>query len=67
MPFLWIFFWIFIIGFVFRGRGRWWHHHYESSSSDKSAEDILRERFARGEINEKEFKERLSVLKEQGK
>ena len=61
-PILWLVFWVFVISFCFRGRGRW--HHHSHNHSDKSAEDTLRDRFAHGEINEKEYKERMRVLAE---
>ncbi|MGH2698628.1 MAG: SHOCT domain-containing protein [Actinomycetota bacterium] len=56
-------FWVLVLGVVifalfrFRGRGRWQRGH--------SAEDVLAERYARGEISVDEYRERLSVLKEQ--
>jgi putative membrane protein len=57
-------FWIIVLGFVvfavfrFRRSGRWHHHH--------SAEGVLAERYARGEISVEEYRERLNVLKERG-
>ena len=57
-PFFWILFWgvlIFAV-FRFRGRGGWQRGH--------SAEDVLAERYARGEITVEEYRERLSVLKD---
>lgn len=54
-------FWVLVLGFVifavFRARrGGRWHH-------GPSAEDVLAERYARGEISVEEYRERLSVLK----
>jgi putative membrane protein len=46
-----------VLAFVFRGR-RWGRRH------DRPAETALGERFARGEITEHEYRERLSVLRE---
>lgn len=62
-PLINILFWVLLIAFLFRGWGRW-HHHGHDYHEDRSAEEILKERFAHGEINEKEYKERMSVLKE---
>jgi putative membrane protein len=57
-PIFWVLFWgVLIFAFFrFRGRGRWQRSH--------SAEDVLAERYARGEITVEEYKERLGVLKE---
>ncbi len=59
-PFFWVLFWGLVIFALFRVRrsGRWHHHH--------SAEDVLAERYARGEINVDEYQERLNVLKKPG-
>lgn len=57
-------FWVFLLGLVifavfrFRRGGRWQHGH--------SAENVLAERYARGEISVEEYRERLGVLKERG-
>lgn len=72
----WIFFfliplfWILIIGlFVTLGRRRWarggWgpgyaHHGFAAA---RSAESTLAERFANGDIDEKEYRARLEVLR----
>jgi putative membrane protein len=56
-PLFWVLLWgvlIFAL-FRFRGRGRWQRGH--------SAEDVLAERYARGEIAVEEYRERLDVLK----
>ncbi|MDQ3986236.1 MAG: hypothetical protein M3280_07025 [Actinomycetota bacterium] len=57
-PLFWVIFWGVVIFAIFRFRrgGRWNRHH--------SAVDVLAERYARGEINVDEYRERLSVLKE---
>jgi putative membrane protein len=56
-------FWALVLGVVifalFRLRGARWQHH------GHSAEGVLAERYARGEISVEEYRERLSVLKEQ--
>ncbi|MFD5277668.1 SHOCT domain-containing protein [Pseudarthrobacter sp. NPDC058362] len=38
------------------------HQHYQAPPS-RSAEDLLAERFARGEIDEAEYQNRLAVLR----
>lgn len=43
---------------------RFFERHYKGN---ESAEDILSERFAKGEIDEDEYKKRISVLKRHGK
>jgi putative membrane protein len=57
-PLFWVLVWGFVIFAVFRFRrgGRWHHAH--------TAEDVLAERYARGEITVEEYRERLDVLKE---
>lgn len=53
--------WLLVLGVVIfalvrsRGKGRWHQGH--------SAEGVLAERYARGEIAEEEYRERLEVLK----
>ncbi len=52
-------FWIAVIvtvAFLFR-RGRWGHWH------GGSGEAVLAERFARGEITEEEYRQRISILR----
>ncbi len=63
-PFIWILFWILIVALFFRGWGRRHGHWYDHEHEDKSTEEILKQRFAHGEIDEKEYKERMRVLKE---
>jgi putative membrane protein len=57
-PLFWVLLWGAVIFAVFRFRRARWHRGH-------SAEDVLAERYARGEITVDEYRERLSVLKEQ--
>ena len=59
IPLLWVIFWIAVIFLLFGGRRHWKSHWHP----EESAEDILRERFAKGEVDEKEYKERMRVLR----
>ena len=56
-PLFWILFWGAVIFAVFRFRGGRWRQAH-------SAQDVLAERYARGEISVQEYRERLSVLRE---
>ncbi len=62
---------LFLILFFFRRP--WWHRHgwrggpFYGNPMEKSPEDILAERFAKGEIDEKEYNERIGVLKNRTK
>lgn len=58
-PLFWIVLWGVVIFAVFRFRRGSWHRGH-------SAEDVLAERYARGEITVEEYRERLSVLKQRG-
>ncbi|MGH7249738.1 MAG: SHOCT domain-containing protein [Minisyncoccia bacterium] len=63
---LWILFWVLIVGFVFRLiRGPRWHGMYHRDHGwwkDKDAMDILKERYAKGEINKQEFEEKKADI-----
>ncbi|OFI37716.1 hypothetical protein BIU82_07550 [Arthrobacter sp. SW1] len=55
-------FWILVIGFfVFFMRRSWRHNHHWAAT--QGAEGVLRERYARGEIDETEYRQRLEVLR----
>lgn len=64
-PFFWLVIWIIVIMYIFGGKRRWTKHH--DAHSNKSAEEILAERFANGEIDEEEYDHRLEVLKKHNK
>ena len=55
VPLFWIAVVIAIIAIARRRGGPWQRHH--------GAEGVLRERYARGEVTEQEFRERLQVLR----
>jgi putative membrane protein len=59
-PLMWLGFWLLLMVFFFRGR-RGWHHRMDWHTQG-SAEELLRTRFAQGEIDEKEYKEKMAVL-----
>ncbi|GAA3276044.1 SHOCT domain-containing protein [Paenarthrobacter aurescens] len=65
-PFFLLFplFWILVIGlFIFIARRTWRRNHHWAAT--QGAEGVLRERYARGEIDETEFRQRLEVLRSQ--
>jgi putative membrane protein len=55
---------IFMMGRMMMGHGGSWHggHGDIEDQGNRSARDILGERFARGEISEEEFEQRKKVL-----
>ena len=60
IPLLWFTFFVFVVVFVVRPRRRrWW-------DGTRSGESVLAERFARGEIDEAEYRGRRAVLREGG-
>lgn len=61
---LWILFWVIVISIFIRIiRGSHFHntHHYHRDwwKEGKDARDILKERYAKGEIDKKEFEEKM--------
>jgi len=65
-PFFLLFplFWILVIGtLIFVGRRTWRRNHHWAAT--QGAEGVLRERYARGEIDETEYRQRLEVLRSQ--
>ncbi|EMY33023.1 hypothetical protein D477_016987 [Arthrobacter crystallopoietes BAB-32] len=55
-------FWILVIGFaVFAVRRTWFRGRRQENLL--GAEGVLRERYARGEVDETEFRQRLEVLR----
>ena len=53
----WLVLWGTVIVLLFRRRRTWWN-------AGHSGEDVLGERFARGEITEEEYRKRRAVLRE---
>ncbi len=71
-------FWVVIIVLIFCvpwGGPRYWRRRYGrydrngdgGPDSTSGAESILKERFAKGEITEKEYRERMDVIKDVAK
>jgi putative membrane protein len=64
-PILWFVLWVGVIAtaiWFFAGRRRHWREWREGRGTDRAA-DILAERFARGELNNDEYTERLRQLR----
>lgn len=59
----WIILWIIPIWLFWGHSGR----HRRVMTDEKNAEEILSERFAKGEINEEEYEKRLSVIRKHDK
>lgn len=58
--FLWCIFWA-VFG-ITMSRIRWGHRRHWDKPVDKSAIDILKERYAKGEISKQEFEEKRQDL-----
>ncbi|HZD18006.1 MAG TPA: SHOCT domain-containing protein [Actinomycetota bacterium] len=61
-PFAWIV--LIALFWTFAWRGHWWGRRAESWHDARSPESVLGERYARGEIDEQEYRSRLAVLRE---
>ena len=57
-PILWLTAFVLVASFFWRRRRGWW------ACGVGSGESVLAERFARGEITDAEYRDRLSVLRE---
>jgi putative membrane protein len=65
IPFLWLLFLIAVVStFAFFGRRRW--HQLNTTSGRRAGEARLAERYAGGEIDEREYEQRLATLKRLG-
>jgi putative membrane protein len=64
-PLFWIG-WIVLLVFLFGGRWFWWRRYreHEHEHGTRSGEQVLAERYARGEITEQEYRDRMAVLRE---
>jgi putative membrane protein len=55
-------FWILVIGLLIFFARRTWRRNHEWATA-RGGESVLRERYARGEIDETEYRQRLEVLR----
>lgn len=55
-------FWILVIGLIIFFARRTWRRNNEWATA-RGGESVLRERYARGEIDETEYRQRLEVLR----
>ena len=62
-PLFWIG-WLVLIAVLFFGRWFWWRRHPADRGGRGSGETALAERYARGEIDEHEYRKRLAVLRQ---
>ncbi|WUN23714.1 SHOCT domain-containing protein [Streptomyces sp. NBC_00316] len=61
-----VLFWVVIVGIgvlIFRALGRTPEHPHTHIQAGSSPEQLLAERFARGEIDEEEYQRRLTTLR----
>jgi putative membrane protein len=58
-PLFWVGVWVVLVAFFWRRRRGWW-----AGQGRMPAEAVLGERYARGEITDAEYRERLAVLRE---
>lgn len=63
-PLLWIGLLVLIAVLVFGGRWFWWRRYPADRGGGGSGEAALAELYARGEIDEQEYRKRLAVLRE---
>ncbi|MFG6197381.1 hypothetical protein [Nonomuraea sp. JJY05] len=67
IPFFWGLFWVALVALAITARRKgWWgprHAPAAPASPTAAAEQILAERYARGEMSEDEYFEKVSVLK----
>ncbi len=56
-----IFGWIFMLLIIYL---IFWRRSYSNEQKRKTPEEILKERFAKGEINKEEYEESINLLKE---
>jgi putative membrane protein len=59
-------FWILVIGLLIFFARRTWRRNHEWATA-RGGESVLRERYARGEIDETEYRQRLEVLRGDGR
>lgn len=64
MGFLGMIFWIIILGLLIYGVFLLISRPFEKKQSDNSSLRLLKERFARGEIDEEEYRRKRSILEE---
>ncbi|GAA1763028.1 hypothetical protein GCM10009712_09610 [Pseudarthrobacter sulfonivorans] len=55
-------FWLLVIGLLIFVARRTWRRNHQWTAT-QGAESVVRERYARGEIDETEFRQRLEVLR----
>lgn len=66
-PWFGLFFLFFFLFWLIPGRRHWHRHGAYRWNGEKSAEEVLADRYARGEISKEEYEERITVLKKHSK